>query len=150
MKAHFQKIFGRNRKTRKGGSQRVLRGDTGEPRVSSETKKCEESSSLRGEKVSKEFTLATDSIYSVGDVDHCGASVMDSSADPGVEHSPARPTSRMEMKRQIEQQQAERGLLEEAPQVVKAYEMIPVLEQTKLPRGGVSVETKAVGRVQVS
>lgn len=37
----------------------------------------------------------------------------------------------------------------EAPHVVKAYDAIPVLEQTKLPRGGVSVETKAVGRVQV-
>ena len=30
-----------------------------------------------------------------------------------------------------------------------AYNAIPVLEQTKLPRGGVSVETKALGRVQV-
>ena len=31
-----------------------------------------------------------------------------------------------------------------------AYDSIPVLEQTKLPRGGISMETKAVGRVQVS
>ena len=37
----------------------------------------------------------------------------------------------------------------DAPHVVKAYDAIPVLEQTKLPRGGVSVETKAAGRVQV-
>lgn len=29
------------------------------------------------------------------------------------------------------------------------YDSIPVLEQTKLPRGGVSVETQAAGRVQV-
>lgn len=30
------------------------------------------------------------------------------------------------------------------------YDSIPLLEQTKLPRGGISIETKAVGRVQVS
>lgn len=29
-----------------------------------------------------------------------------------------------------------------------SYEAIPILEQTKLPRGGVSVHTEAVGRVQ--
>lgn len=33
--------------------------------------------------------------------------------------------------------------------VVLSYEQIPLLEQTKLPRGGVSIDTKAVGRVQV-
>ena len=38
---------------------------------------------------------------------------------------------------------------EESPHIVLSYESIPVLEQTKLPRGGVSVDTKAVGRVQV-
>jgi hypothetical protein len=37
----------------------------------------------------------------------------------------------------------------EAPHLVQSYNKIPVLEQTKLPRGGVSIETKAVGRVQV-
>ena len=37
----------------------------------------------------------------------------------------------------------------DAPHIAKAYDDIPLLEQTKLPRGGVSVETKAVGRVQV-
>lgn len=31
-----------------------------------------------------------------------------------------------------------------------AYDAIPLIEQTKLPRGGISMETKAVGRVQVS
>jgi hypothetical protein len=31
-----------------------------------------------------------------------------------------------------------------------AYDAIPMLEQIKLPRGGLSMETKAVGRVQVS
>ncbi len=30
-----------------------------------------------------------------------------------------------------------------------AYDSIPLLEQTKLPRGGISIETKAVGMVQV-
>jgi len=32
--------------------------------------------------------------------------------------------------------------------ISNAYDSIPHLEQTKLPRGGISVETKAVGRVQ--
>jgi len=32
--------------------------------------------------------------------------------------------------------------------ISRAYESIPHLEQTKLPRGGISIETKAVGRVQ--
>jgi hypothetical protein len=30
-----------------------------------------------------------------------------------------------------------------------AYDAIPLIEQTKLPRGGISMETKAVGRIQV-
>jgi len=34
--------------------------------------------------------------------------------------------------------------------ISRAYDSIPLLEQTKLPRGGVSIETEAVGRVQVS
>lgn len=33
--------------------------------------------------------------------------------------------------------------------VIQSYADVPLLEQTKLPRGGVSMETKAVGRVQV-
>lgn len=37
----------------------------------------------------------------------------------------------------------------DGPSIANSYAAIPVLEQTKLPRGGVSVETKAVGRVQV-
>ncbi|KAI2499038.1 Metallo-beta-lactamase superfamily [Fragilaria crotonensis] len=32
--------------------------------------------------------------------------------------------------------------------VIQSYADVPLLEQTKLPRGGVSMETKAVGRVQ--
>uniref|UniRef100_A0A7S4N8F9 Metallo-beta-lactamase domain-containing protein n=1 Tax=Odontella aurita TaxID=265563 RepID=A0A7S4N8F9_9STRA len=34
------------------------------------------------------------------------------------------------------------------PAVVRAYDSIPVLELTKLPRGGVSMDSKAVGRIQ--
>jgi hypothetical protein len=37
----------------------------------------------------------------------------------------------------------------EDPFLISSYTDIPALEQTKLPRGGVSVETSAVGRVQV-
>ncbi len=33
--------------------------------------------------------------------------------------------------------------------ISNAYDSIPLLEQTKLPRGGISIETKAVGMVQV-
>ena len=33
--------------------------------------------------------------------------------------------------------------------VIQSYADVPLLEQTKLPRGGVSMDTKAVGRVQV-
>jgi hypothetical protein len=38
---------------------------------------------------------------------------------------------------------------EDSPRLVMSYNAVPVLEQIKLPRGGVSVDTKAVGRVQV-
>jgi hypothetical protein len=34
-------------------------------------------------------------------------------------------------------------------EVIKTYSDVPVLETNKLPRGGISIETKAVGRVQV-
>ena len=37
----------------------------------------------------------------------------------------------------------------QAGKLCDAYDSIPLLEQTKLPRGGISVETKAVGRIQV-
>jgi len=38
----------------------------------------------------------------------------------------------------------------EDPSVTRMYHLIPELETTKLPRGGISVDTEAVGRVQVS
>lgn len=47
---------------------------------------------------------------------------------------------------EVETTQLEVG---DSPYKAKAYDEIPLLEQTKLPRGGVSVETKAIGRVQV-
>ena len=37
-----------------------------------------------------------------------------------------------------------------AGKLCDAYDSIPLLEQTKLPRGGISIETRAVGRIQVS
>jgi hypothetical protein len=33
--------------------------------------------------------------------------------------------------------------------ISNAYDSIPLIEQTKLPRGGISMETKAIGRIQV-
>jgi hypothetical protein len=39
--------------------------------------------------------------------------------------------------------------IEDTIQMMKAYDAVPALEETKLPRGGVSVETKAIGRIQV-
>lgn len=41
------------------------------------------------------------------------------------------------------------SLLEDAS-VARMYDSIPPLEVTKLPRGGLSIETEAIGRVQVS
>jgi hypothetical protein len=38
----------------------------------------------------------------------------------------------------------------EDPSVTRMYRLIPELDTTKLPRGGISVDTEAVGRVQVS
>mmetsp|Transcript_31615 Transcript_31615/g.52175 ORF Transcript_31615/g.52175 Transcript_31615/m.52175 type:complete len:1449 (+) Transcript_31615:454-4800(+) len=40
------------------------------------------------------------------------------------------------------------NIFDDAPNVVVSYDAVPLLEQTKLPRGGVSMETQAVGRVQ--
>lgn len=53
-----------------------------------------------------------------------------------------------ERKKKMSQMQAA-AAQEDSPDVINSYESIPVLEQTKLPRGGLSIETKAVGRVQV-
>lgn len=41
------------------------------------------------------------------------------------------------------------NIFDDAPNVVLSYDAVPLLEQTKLPRGGVSMETQSVGRVQV-
>ena len=49
----------------------------------------------------------------------------------------------------IEGVDAQPNAIEEIPDVIKSYEQVPLLEQTKLPRGGLSMETEAVGRVQV-
>lgn len=38
----------------------------------------------------------------------------------------------------------------EERKIFMAYKKIPSLEITKLPRGGISLETEAVGRIQVS
>eukprot|EP00535_Pseudo-nitzschia_heimii_P006923 CAMPEP_0197189262 /NCGR_PEP_ID=MMETSP1423-20130617/19463_1 /TAXON_ID=476441 /ORGANISM="Pseudo-nitzschia heimii, Strain UNC1101" /LENGTH=1386 /DNA_ID=CAMNT_0042641321 /DNA_START=116 /DNA_END=4279 /DNA_ORIENTATION=+ len=40
------------------------------------------------------------------------------------------------------------GVQDRHSTISRAYDSIPLLEQTKLPRGGISIETKAVGRVQ--
>ena len=36
------------------------------------------------------------------------------------------------------------------PAVVEGYDSVPLIEIDPLPRGGISLETKAVGRIQVS
>jgi hypothetical protein len=38
---------------------------------------------------------------------------------------------------------------DDPPHIVRSYDSVPLLEQTKLPRGGISMETQSVGRVQV-
>jgi hypothetical protein len=50
----------------------------------------------------------------------------------------------------MQSEASERIVFKDSPQIKMAYDAVPVLEQNKLPRGGVSIETKAVGRVQVS
>jgi hypothetical protein len=35
------------------------------------------------------------------------------------------------------------------PAVIQGYESVPLIEVDALPRGGISLETKAVGRIQV-
>jgi hypothetical protein len=50
----------------------------------------------------------------------------------------------------MQSEASERIVFKDSPRIKKAYDAVPVLEQNKLPRGGVSIETTAVGRVQVS
>jgi hypothetical protein len=59
------------------------------------------------------------------------------------------PATYKEMDHHDLQSSAIADMITESPESSKAYDLVPVLEQTKLPRGGVSIETKAVGRVQV-
>ena len=35
------------------------------------------------------------------------------------------------------------------PAITRGYDSIPLIEVDQLPRGGISLETKAVGRIQV-
>lgn len=65
-------------------------------------------------------------------------------------HNIVRPAS-MKMERSLScETTSSHFMIEDGPAVIKSYDAIPILEQTKLPRGGVSMETQAVGRVQVS
>jgi hypothetical protein len=50
---------------------------------------------------------------------------------------------------QFEEVVVPRESLDKLASVSDAYDAIPLIEQTKLPRGGISMETKAVGRIQV-
>jgi hypothetical protein len=43
-----------------------------------------------------------------------------------------------------------RSRIYDDPAVVAGYNSVPLLELDQLPRGGVSIETQSVGRVQVS
>lgn len=48
-----------------------------------------------------------------------------------------------------QQQRRQQSRIFDDPSVTAGYQNVPLLEMTKLPRGGISVDTKAVGRVQV-
>lgn len=50
---------------------------------------------------------------------------------------------------QFEEVVVPREALRKLASVSDAYDAIPLIEQTRLPRGGISMETKAVGRIQV-
>lgn len=55
-----------------------------------------------------------------------------------------------EIANEVTEEVGKNGMISTAAPTIRPYDQIPVLEQTKLPRGGVSIETKAVGRIQVS
>jgi hypothetical protein len=73
-------------------------------------------------------------------------------SDPllGDRSPPPPPPSNRPTYNAMRSEASERVVCKDSPQVKKAYDAVPVLEQNKLPRGGVSIETKACGRVQVS
>jgi hypothetical protein len=49
----------------------------------------------------------------------------------------------------IESHLSEHSVPKVSEETIRAYAEVPPLEQTELPRGGISMETQAVGRVQV-
>ncbi len=69
-------------------------------------------------------------------------------ASPRTKAPPRRYSGGSKMK--VCKRSAGKDVPAEDPSVSKMYEGIPLLEATKLPRGGISIETDAVGRVQVS
>lgn len=78
--------------------------------------------------------------------------VEESPSDPllGNRSPPPPPPSNRPTFSPMKSEASERVVFKDSPQIKKAYDAVPVLEQNKLPRGGVSIETEAVGRVQVS
>lgn len=46
------------------------------------------------------------------------------------------------------QRRVKQSRIYDDPQVVESYQSVPTLEMDKLPRGGISIDTKAVGRIQ--
>jgi len=131
-----------------------------------------EETDREGFPTSKDFTLTTDSVYSASEVEPSN-SAAPASIPEDISKLPSTPSAVMSEAKLTppppEQDPASEemgpGALvstpkkkkerdtatadEDAPHVIKSYDAVPVLEQTKLPRGGVSVETQAVGRVQV-
>ena len=59
-------------------------------------------------------------------------------------------TSKIEMGIGGVTRRSSRSRIYDDPAVVAGYSAVPLLELDQLPRGGVSIETQSVGRVQVS
>lgn len=110
---------------------------------------------------SKDFTLTSESACSAGEVEPVtsGVAVPDHPDKPTAkpsesntmpeEEEVAAPTGSQNPEQEGANRITSKVKEADAPHVVLSYDAVPVLEQTKLPRGGVSVDTKAVGRVQV-
>lgn len=57
-------------------------------------------------------------------------------------------TSNSSSRRPNTYQRSNSSVIYDSPAIVEGYESVPLLDVTDLPRGGISIQTKAVGAVQ--
>jgi hypothetical protein len=68
------------------------------------------------------------------------------SASSGISLGEVSP---MPKERRVSSNSRESDICRDSPDVALSYKSIPLLEMITLPRGGISMDTQAVGRVQV-